>query len=147
METKTKRHNLIFLLVLLMALSTKISAQEFYLFVGKSVNYLTDNKGKPDFIKNNGTSKIYQYLEGGNSNIVFNVTNGNVNVAMKGIKSTSATKAKELSSIQILYYMSLGFNKQGSEAGMTILKKDNRVLSIGYMIDPDGSYSTMITAL
>jgi len=142
---KTKR--IILLLVLLFFAPTKLSAQEFYTFVGKSVLYLTDQKGTPDLKKNNGQSSIYQYLENEDVNFVFGVKNGKVYMAIKNTKSTSVSKAKQLSSIEILYYLSLGFYKQGTESGMTILKKGSRMLSIGYMNDPDGTYSTLVTAL
>jgi hypothetical protein len=43
--------------------------------------------------------------------------------------------------------MSLGFTKQGSESGMTILKKGKRVLSIGWKDKYDGVYSTIVSAM
>ena len=126
--------------------STRSSAQEFSSFVGKNVAYLINQKGRADLEKENKSMTIYNYNINENENQTFSVVNSKVIMALNTIRSYSIAKAKNISSIKILHYMSLGFTKQGSEAGMTILKKGKRVLSIGYMNNDDGTYSTIVSA-
>jgi hypothetical protein len=89
---------------------------------------------------------VYKYRITSNESQTFGIQNGKIITAIKSIYSKSMEKAKDQSSIQILYYMALGFTKQGKESGMTILKKGKRVLSIGWMDEVDGYYSTIVSA-
>lgn len=90
--------------------------------------------------------KVYQYFYGSDENTVYSIKSNNVTMAIKSYKCYSLASAKTKSGALILYYLSLGFTKQGHQSGMTILKKGNRVLSIGYLDNNNGTYSAMATA-
>ncbi|MFH0734631.1 MAG: hypothetical protein V1773_07015 [bacterium] len=124
----------------------EINAQEFYSFIGKSKTNLTNQLGAPGNIQRTNTSTVYQYYNSSTENTIYAVQNSKVYMAVKSIKSYSESTAKSNSSVQILNYLALGFTKQGTESGMIILKKGKRVLSIGYMNNSDGTYSTLVTA-
>ncbi len=133
-------------IIIFFCLINNLIAQEFYSYIGKSKDILTKQVGLPDYIKNTKTLTLYQYLKNSDENILYAVQNSKVYMAVKSIKSYSESTAKSNSSVQILNYLALGFSKQGAESGMTILKKGKLVLSIGYMNNSDGTYSTLVTA-
>lgn len=135
-----------FLIIIILFITIKLEAKEFYEFIGKSETYLTSQLGSPDIYKTVGTTKIYRYDISENESVTFSLKAGKVFMAIKSINTNSSEKAKKLTSIQILYYLSQGFFNQGSQSGLSILKKNNRVLSIGYMDNNDGSYSVLVSA-
>jgi hypothetical protein len=136
----------LFAISFLILLSPSISAQEFYTYLGKSSSSLTAQLGRPNYESQKGTMIVYKYHISSNESQTFGIQNGKIITAIKSIYSKSVEKAKDQSSIQILYYMALGFTKQGKESGMTILKKGKRVLFIGWMDEVDGYYSTIVSA-
>jgi hypothetical protein len=143
---KLKANKLLFTSMFLLLQTHIISAQELYTYLGKSSSSLTVKLGKPDYESQKGTMLVYKYRITSNESQTFGIQNGKIITAIKSIYSKSMEKAKDQSSIQILYYMALGFTKQGKESGMTILKKGKRVLSIGWMDEVDGYYSTIVSA-
>lgn len=130
-------------------LSSTIPAQEFYVFIGKDKQYLLNQMGNPGNITNAGTMDIYNYSIKSKSGIehqTYSIKKGKIISAIRTIFSSSEKEAQNTKSLQILVYMSKGFIKQGTEANMTILKKGKRVLTIGYMLNDEGYYCTMIIA-
>lgn len=129
--------------------STTIPAQEFYVFIGKDIQYLLNQMGNPSDITNAGTMDIYKYSirsKNGIENQTYSVEKGKITCAIRIIFFSSETEAQNAASIQILVYMSKGFTKQGTESNMTVLTKGKRSLNIGYMQNDDGYYCTMIIA-
>lgn len=135
------------MIIIILLVAIKLEAKEFYEYLGQSESNLTIQLGPADLYKEVGTVKVYKYYTGASESLTFSVKAGKVFMAIKSINTNSLEKAKKLTSIQILYYMSMGFVKKGSEEGMTILKKGKRVLSIGWMGAADESYSTIVSAL
>lgn len=136
-----------FLIFLALLFTTKLSAQEFYTYIVKSVTYLVSQRGQPNMTSEKGSTIVYRYNVNSTENHIYGISNGKVYSAIKSILSPSLAKTKSNTSIQILHYLAEGFSKQGNEAGMTILKKGSRVLTIGYMDKYDGNYSTIVSAL
>ena len=138
-----QKYLVVFILILL---SSELCAQEHYVFVTKNVSYLLQQMGEPNTISR-GATTAYKYTNG-DENTVFGIgKSGKVYVAIKRIKVYSLSKAKSTSSSQILYYLALGFNKQGSEAGLTILKKGSHVISVGYTVTPGDKYGEIYSVL
>lgn len=138
--------NNIVLVILLLFLVNVVNAQEFYTFLGKSEKYLVNKLGAAHNTKMVENIKVCQYFYGDDENTVFSLKFDAVFMAIRTIRCYNLSTAKTKSSSLILYYLSIGFTKQGSEAGMTILKKGIRVLNIGYINNNDGTYSAMATA-
>lgn len=137
--------NLMIFILLIVSVNINYS-QEFYTLLGKSESTLINNYGAANSIKTVGAIKVYQYFNGTNENTVFSIKSNIVVMAINSHKCYSVSSAKNKSNALILYYINLGFTKQGNSNGMTLLKKGKRELSIGYMDNNDGTYSAMVTA-
>jgi hypothetical protein len=142
-----RTRKLLLVVLLLTIVSTNLRAQVFYDFVGKSVATLIRQKGEANSVFSKGSFTVYLYNINANENQTFGVKKGMIIMAINGFRSYSESEAQTVSSIKILHYLGLGFSKQGREAGMTILKKGIRVLSIGYMVEDNGTFTTLVTAL
>lgn len=133
------------LFLFLLVLPALSAAQSFSKYIGYSKKDLFKSLGQPEYT--NAAGDIFRYLGNERREVNTYMTKGNrVVMAIQGFQGLSLSQAKEKKDEMILFYMSQGYFKQGEQAGLTILKRNQKMVSIGYMTDSDGGYVTLITA-
>ena len=143
-HTKGYKMNKIIFTILIL-LSVQLYSQDHYVFVRKSVSYLVQQMGEPNTVKNQGSHKLYRYVDGDGVTVYY-IEKGIVTSALKNIRAYSNSQAKEIFSSEVQSYISDGFSVKEKHTGMTILQKGRTVIMIGLMNESGEGYTVKVMA-
>jgi len=141
--------NKLLVFVFLFTSIVSVFSQSFSKFIGYSKRELYNSLGRPLSLNSSGDATSVQYSgESSGETNTYLLKNEKVVLATQGFTGLSLHEAKEKRNVLILFYLARGYFKQGTQDGLTILKRGQKVVSIGYMnmIDSVSEYVTLVTA-